>query len=243
MEKKNKLSKQELYDLIDEYQLNHNISCKEKILLANTKLVYSLMKRFYQKEQYYDDLFQVGMIGLIKAIDNFNTSYQLQFSTYAVPLILGEMKQYLRDNSQVRISRTIKDLAYNILKEKDNFLLKYQRVPTIDELGVILAVDRNKIVEAMQSIVSVASLQEIIKDDVSLSEMISLDNDNVKHYHQHLDLKQAMKCLNNREKKIIEERYYQGYSQCEIANELVISQAQVSRIEKNALEKLHKQMT
>lgn len=239
----NKLSKKELYDLIDEYQLNHNESCKEKILLANTKLVYSLMKRFYQKEQYYDDLFQVGIIGLIKAIDNFDTSYQLQFSTYAVPLILGEMKRYLRDNSQVRISRTIKDLAYNILKEKDNFLLKYQRSPTIDELENILVVDRNKIVEAMLSIVSVASLQEVIKDDVSLSEMITLDDDNVKHYHQHLDLKQAMKYLNDKEKKIIEERYYLGYSQCEIANELVISQAQVSRIEKNALEKLHKRMT
>ena len=112
------LSKEELYTLIQNYQKNHDQKSKEMIILSNTKLVLSLMKRFYQKSNHYEDLFQVGIVGLIKAVDHFDTNYQLQFSTYAVPLIIGEMKRYLRDNTQVKISRPIKDLAYAILKEK-----------------------------------------------------------------------------------------------------------------------------
>ena len=120
------LSKEELYTLIQNYQKS-----KEMIILSNTKLVLSLMKRFYQKSNHYEDLFQVGIVGLIKAVDHFDTNYQLQFSTYAVPLIIGEMKRYLRDNTQVKISRPIKDLAYAILKEKEKYLNQYQREPTI----------------------------------------------------------------------------------------------------------------
>ena len=121
------LSKKELYTLIQKYQKNHDQKSKEIIILSNTKLVLSLMKRFYQKSNHYEDLFQVGIVGLIKAIDHFDTNYQLQFSTYAVPLIIGEMKRYLRDNTQVKISRPIKDLAYAILKEKEKYLNQYQR--------------------------------------------------------------------------------------------------------------------
>lgn len=240
------LSKQEFYILIEKYQKTHDPIVKEELLVGNMRLVLSLMKRFYQKSKHYEDLFQVGMIGLVKAIDNFDTSYQLQFSTYAVPLILGEMKRYLREESQVKISRTVKDLSYAILKEKEKYLVEKQREPTIEELVSNLQIDQHSIIEAIQSTQSVASFQEIIghddQNELHLIDMIPLDKETLKHYHQHLDLKKAMTCLNPREQKVIQERYYKGYSQCEIAKELFVSQAQVSRIEKNALEKLHKKL-
>ena len=235
------LSKKELYTLIQKYQKNHDQKSKEIIILSNTKLVLSLMKRFYQKSNHYEDLFQVGIVGLIKAIDHFDTNYQLQFSTYAVPLIIGEMKRYLRDNTQVKISRPIKDLAYAILKEKE-----YQREPTINELSQNLNIDKKNIIEAIQSTQSIASFQDVVGSDdqneLSLLDVVSLDQETLKHYHDHLDLKKAFDCLNQREKQVIQERYYQGYSQCEIADELFVSQAQISRIEKKALEKLHKRL-
>lgn len=240
------LSKKELYTLIQKYQKNHDQKSKEIIILSNTKLVLSLMKRFYQKSNHYEDLFQVGIVGLIKAIDHFDTNYQLQFSTYAVPLIIGEMKRYLRDNTQVKISRPIKDLAYAILKEKEKYLNQYQREPTINELSQNLNIDKKNIIEAIQSTQSIASFQDVVGSDdqneLSLLDVVSLDQETLKHYHDHLDLKKAFDCLNRREKQVIQERYYQGYSQCEIADELFVSQAQISRIEKKALEKLHKRL-
>lgn len=240
------LSKEELYTLIQNYQKNHDQKSKEMIILSNTKLVLSLMKRFYQKSNHYEDLFQVGIVGLIKAVDHFDTNYQLQFSTYAVPLIIGEMKRYLRDNTQVKISRPIKDLAYAILKEKEKYLNQYQREPTIQELSQNLNIKKQNIIEAMQSTQSIASFQDVVGNDnqneLSLSDIVSHDPETLKHYHDHLDLKNAFDCLNQREKKVIQERYYQGYSQCEIADELFVSQAQISRIEKKALEKLHKKL-
>ena len=240
------LSKKELYTLIQKYQKNHDQKSKEIIILSNTKLVLSLMKRFYQKSNHYEDLFQVGIVGLIKAVDHFDTNYQLQFSTYAVPLIIGEMKRYLRDNTQVKISRPIKDLAYAILKEKEKYLNQYQREPTINELSQNLNIDKKNIIEAIQSTQSIASFQDVVGSDdqneLSLLDVVSLDQETLKHYHDHLDLKKAFDCLNQREKQVIQERYYQGYSQCEIADELFVSQAQISRIEKKALEKLHKRL-
>ena len=189
------LSKEELYILIQNYQKNHDQKSKEMIILSNTKLVLSLMKRFYQKSNHYEDLFQVGIVGLIKAVDHFDTNYQLQFSTYAVPLIIGEMKRYLRDNTQVKISRPIKDLAYAILKEKEKYLNQYQREPTIQELSQNLNIEKQNIIEAMQSTQSIASFQDVVGNDnqneLSLSDIVSLDPETLKHYHDHLDLKNA----------------------------------------------------
>ena len=238
------LSKQEFYDLITRYQENHDASIKEQLIQGNLKLVMAMTKRFYHKTSHLEDLFQVGIIGLIKAIDHFDTSYQLQFSTYAVPLIIGEMKRYLRDNHQLRISRHIKDLAYAILKISDEYLARYQREPTIEELADILKTEKKQIVEAMLSTNSIASFQETVgqDDDMTLIDAVSLDEDIVEKYQHHLDLQKALNCLDAREKLIIDERYFQGLSQCEIAGELMISQAQVSRIEKKALEKLHKKL-
>ena len=182
------LSKEELYTLIQNYQKNHDQKSKEMIILSNTKLVLSLMKRFYQKSNHYEDLFQVGIVGLIKAVDHFDTNYQLQFSTYAVPLIIGEMKRYLRDNTQVKISRPIKDLAYAILKEKEKYLNQYQREPTIQELSQNLNIEKQNIIEAMQSTQSIASFQDAVGNDnqneLSLSDIVSLDPETLKHYQR-----------------------------------------------------------
>lgn len=241
---KKNMTRDEFYTLITKYQKDHDELTKEKLIRGNLKLVIAMTKRFYQKTNHLEDLFQVGIIGLIKAIDNFDISYQLQFSTYAVPLIIGEMKRYLRDNSQIKISRTIKDLAYSILKITDEYMYLYQREPTIDELSSLLNEDRKQIIEAMLSTNSIASFQESIgqDEDLKLIDSISLEENVIENYQNHLDLKNAMTCLNQREQQIINQRYYLGLSQCEIAEELFISQAQVSRIEKKALEKLHKKL-
>lgn len=241
---KKNMSKQEFYCLIEKYQKDRDEKTKEQLVRGNLKLVIAMTKRFYQKTNHLEDLFQVGIIGLIKAIDNFDISYQLQFSTYAVPLIIGEMKRYLRDNSQIKISRTIKDLAYSILKVTDEYMNLYQREPSIEELSSLLNEDKKQIVEAMLSTNSIASFQETIgqDDDLKLIDSVSLEENVAENYQHHLDLKKAMNCLNYREKQIINQRYFLGLSQCEIAEELFISQAQVSRIEKKALEKLHKKL-
>ena len=219
---------------------------RETFIQGNLRLVLSVIQRFNNRGENVDDLFQVGCIGLMKAIDNFDLEQNVKFSTYAVPLIIGEMKRYLRDNTQVKISRPIKDLAYAILKEKEKYLNQYQREPTIQELSQNLNIEKQNIIEAMQSTQSIASFQDVVGNDdqneLSLSDIVSLDPETLKHYHDHLDLKNAFDCLNQREKKVIQERYYQGYSQCEIADELFVSQAQISRIEKKALEKLHKKL-
>lgn len=238
------MTKKEFYTLIQEYGKNHDPRIKEQLIRGNLKLVIAMTKRFYQKTSQKDDLFQVGIIGLMKAIDHFDVSYQLQFSTYAVPLIVGEMKRYLRDNSQIKISRSIKDLAFSILKVTDQYMSFYQREPTIEELQNELKEDKAAIIEAMLSTNSVASFQENIGDDedLKLIDSYSQDDNMSEKYRNHLDLKKAFLCLDQREKQVIKERYYLGFSQCEIAKELMISQAQVSRIEKKALEKLHKKL-
>lgn len=241
---KKNLSKQEFYQLIEKYQSDHDEKTKEQLIRGNLKLVIAMTRRFYHKTSHLEDLFQVGIIGLIKAIDHFDVSYQLQFSTYAVPLIIGEMKRYLRDNQQIRISRHVRDLAYAILKATDEYVSLYQKEPTVEELAIMLHEDQQQIIEALLSTSSVASFQETIgqDDDIQLIDAVADDEDIVEKYQNHLDLYQAMNCLDPRERQIIDQRYFLGLSQCEIAQELFISQAQVSRIEKKALEKLHKKL-
>lgn len=239
-----KLTTKEIYQLIDEYQATHDEKIKEELIIGNLKLVISMTKRFYQRTDSIEDLFQVGIIGLIKAIEHFDTSYQLQFSTYAVPLIIGEMKRFLRDNSSLKISRTIRDLAYTILKVKDEYLSHEHREPTIEELSRDLNVDRKDIVEALLSTNTISSFQEQVShdddNDIKLIDAISDDYDIAMQYHNHVDLIAALEQLNDKQKYVINQRYFAGLSQSEIAKELFISQAQVSRIEKNAIHLLHK---
>lgn len=242
-EPKKRFTMKETYQLIDQYQATKDESIKEKLVNDNTKLVLSMTKRFYGRSNSYEDLFQVGMIGLIKAIENFDTSYGLRFSTYAVPLIIGEMKRYLRDNHQIKISRSIRDLAYKILKVKDDYLARFQREPTVNELAKELSVDQNVIIEAMLSTNTVSSLQEEIKNDdgnnLKMIDSLSDDKTVVSRTNEKIDLYDALDLLNQKEYQIITQRYFDGLSQSEIAKELFISQAQVSRIEKKALHNLH----
>lgn len=241
---KKRLTHNETIALIDKYQETKDEGIKEQLVIDNTRLVLSMTKRFHQRAESMDDLFQVGMIGLMKAIENFNTSYNLRFSTYAVPLIVGEMKRYLRDNSQVKISRTIRDLAYKVLQVKEKYMQEYQREPTIKELSKILQVEKSAIVEALQSTNSISSLQEEVKNDdgnaLTMLDQIPNTKENVKDMNLNIDLQDALNHLTDKEKKIIDDRYFYGRSQMEIANDLFISQAQVSRIEKQALKNLHK---
>lgn len=242
-EPQKKLTMEETYQLIDEYQATKNEALKDRLVNDNTKLVLSMVRRFYGREDSMDDLFQVGMIGLIKAIDNFNTSFGLKFSTYAVPLIIGEMKRYLRDNHQIKISRSIRDLAYKVLKVKDNYIIKFNREPTIAELSKELEVAPGVITEALLSTNSVSSLQEEVKNDdgnnLKMIDSISDDKTAGPKANETIDLYDAINLLNPKEHRVIEQRYFQGLSQSEIAKELFISQAQVSRIERKALDNLH----
>ncbi len=239
-----KLSHEETLAYIDEYQATKKQSIKEQIVIDNMRLVLSMTKRFYQRTENIEDLFQVGIIGLIKAIENFNTSYNLRFSTYAVPLILGEMKRYLRDNSQIKISRTIRDTAYKILQIKDRYIQNKQREPTIPELSEELQMEQATIIEALQSTSVIASLQaEISNDDghaLTMLDQVSDEKEKRKDLHIFIDLQDALKKLSEREKKVIDDRYFYGRSQMEIASDLFMSQAQISRIEKQALQNLHK---
>ena len=197
-----------------------------------------MARRFYGREDSMDDLFQVGMIGLIKAIENFNTSFGLKFSTYAVPLIIGEMKRYLRDNHQIKISRSIRDLAYKVLKVKDSYITKLNREPTINELANELEVEPSAVIEALLSTNSVSSLQEE-GNNLKMIDSITDDKTVVSRTNETIDLYDALKSLNQKEHRVIKQRYFEGLSQSEIAKELFISQAQVSRIERKALDNLH----
>lgn len=242
-EPKKRLTTKETYALIDQYQATKDPLIKEKLVNDNTKLVISMTKRFYGRCDNSEDLFQVGMIGLIKAIENFDTSYELRFSTYAVPLIIGEMKRYLRDNHQIKISRSIRDLAYKILKVKDGYLAKFQREPTIKELANELAVEQGAVIEALLSTNSVSSLQEEVKNDdgnnLKMIDSLSDDKAGVLKTNDKIDLYDALNLLDQKEHQVINQRYFEGLSQSEIAKELFISQAQVSRIERKALQNLH----
>lgn len=242
-EPERKLSTKETYRLIDKYQATKDPKIKEQLVNDNMKLVLSMTKRFYGRVDNGEDLFQVGIVGLIKAIENFNTSYQLQFSTYAVPLIVGEMKRYLCDNHQIKISRSIRDIAYKVLKIKDKYLAKLQREPTINELAKELSIKPNEVVEALLSTNTISSLQEEVKNDdgnnLKVIDSLKDEKTDISRTKQNIDLYDAIDHLSPKENKIIKQRYFEGLSQSEIAKELFISQAQVSRIEKKALNNLH----
>lgn len=238
------LSKDKCNELLKEYK-NGDINAKEKIILGNLKLVLTVIKKTnipFQVDP--DDLFQVGCIGLIKSIDNFNMDFNVAFSTYAIPMITGEIKRYLRDNNNVKISRQIKDLAYKILKEKEKYYIKYNKEPTSKDLSILLNEEIYKIDEALKSLNCVVSLQESIthdeNDEITYLDQISEDFDYEKNFINKNTLKEGINKLEKLQKEIILKRYYAGLTQEEIASELFISQAQVSRLEKNAISTLKK---
>lgn len=238
------LSKEKCNELLNLYK-NGDKSSKDKIILGNLKLILTVIKKInipFHVDP--DDLFQVGCIGLIKSIDNFNTEFNVAFSTYAIPMIAGEIKRYLRDNNNLKISRQIKDLAYKILKEKEKYYTLYNREPSSKELSISLNEDIYKIDEALKSLNCVVSLQESITHDdneeITYLDQISEDYNYEKNFINKSTLNDGIDKLDKLQKNIILKRYYSGLTQEEIANELFISQAQVSRLEKNAIINLKK---
>lgn len=220
-----------------------DIFARDELINGNLKLVLSILKKFNNKVDNLDDLFQVGCLGLVKAIDNFDTSYNVTLSTYACPMILGEIKRYLRDNSSLRISRSVKDIAYKTLKLKEELTTIDGREPTNYEISQILGVSEYEVVNAIESLREPVSMYEPIYNDggdtIYLYDQLSDKKDEYS-----LDIKialdKALHKLKTREKYVLDERFIIGKTQMEIAEELGISQAQISRIEKNAINNIKK---
>ena len=207
-------------------------------------MVLSIVNKFSRRSDNLDDLFQIGTMGLIKAITNFDVTQDVKFSTYAVPMIEGEIRRYLRDSSFLRVSRQIKDLAYHFMKEKENFINEFGRNPENSEIAKILNASEYQLLEAIESTLPISSLDEPIYNDFDDSILLQDVVPNHPQEHEkmivYLSLEQGIESLQDMEQKIIKKRYYEGLSQVEIAEEFHISQAQVSRLEKNALSFLKK---
>ena len=236
------LSSEETKELLIQMKKG-NPTARDELIKGNLKLVLAILKKFIGKTDNLDDLFQVGCLGLVKAIDNFDISYDVKLSTYACPMILGEIKRYLRDNSTLRISRSIKDLAYKILKLKNEYITTKGVEPTDKELAALLGVSEFEISNAIESLKEPMSMYEPIYNDggdtIYLFDQISNKKEEYDLDYK-LALEKAMNNLKDRERKILENRFIIGKTQMEIAEELGISQAQISRIEKNAIKTLKK---
>ncbi|MBE7035391.1 MAG: RNA polymerase sporulation sigma factor SigG [Ruminococcaceae bacterium] len=217
---------------------------RETFIGGNLRLVLSVIQRFASRGENPDDLFQIGCIGLIKAIDNFDTSHNVKFSTYAVPMIIGEIRRYLRDNNQIRVSRSMRDIAYKTLKAKEQYINEHSKEPTIEELAKILGYDKEDIVFALESIQDPVSLHEPAyhdgTDTVFVMDQVRDTKNTDESWLENIALSEAMKRLSEREKHIISLRFFAGRTQMEVADEIGISQAQVSRLEKGALERMKK---
>ena len=212
---------------------------RQTFIQGNLRLVLSIIKRFYSKGENLDDIFQVGCVGLIKAIDNFDISQNVQFSTYAVPMIIGEIKRYLRDNNTIRVSRSVRDLAYRILNMKERINREEQREPSIEEMAKELEVSKEEIIMSLDAIQEPISLQEPTycenADNICLIDQVSDKKNTDERWTQNIAILEAMKKLNDKEKMIINKRFFEGRTQMEVAEEIGISQAQVSRLERTAI--------
>lgn len=220
---------------------NGDKTAREQLISGNLKLVLSVIQRFCARGENMDDLFQIGCIGLIKSIDNFDVSLNVRFSTYAVPMIIGEIRRYLRDNSSIRVSRSLKDTAYRAMQVKEALVNKNQKEPSIEEIAKELDMPREDVVVALESIAQPVSLYEPVYSDggdtIFVMDQVGDKNDD-SNWIDEIVLKEAIKNLNPREKQILRLRFFDGRTQTEVAKEIGISQAQVSRLEKGALERI-----
>ena len=238
------LTQEEMEQLFKKLKDGDQIA-RERLVNGNLKLVLSILKRFNKKDENMDDLFQIGCVGLLKAIDNFDLSYNVKFSTYCVPMVLGEVRRYLRDNSILRVSRGVKDIAYKALKLKDELTVKNGLEPTNKELSEILEVEEKNIVNALEALIPPVSLFEPIYNDGG-DTIYLFDQIGDKTTNEDLDIRlavnKAISKLSNREQFILDQRFIIGKTQMEIANEIGISQAQISRLEKTAIQRIRKQL-
>ena len=212
---------------------------RERYIKGNLRLVLSVIQRFHHSNENADDLFQVGCIGLMKAIDNFDITLDVKFSTYAVPMILGEVRRYLRDNNAIRVSRSLRDIAYKAIYAKENYIKKYDKEPTVEEIAKELGMEKEMVLFALDAIVSPMSLYEPVYqeggDTLYIMDQVKDKKNKEENWIEQISLKEAMKKLKPREYDIIRRRFFEGQTQTEVAEEIAISQAQVSRLEKNAL--------
>ncbi len=237
------LSNEEKNELLIKIK-NGDEEARKQFINGNLRLVLSVIQRFNNRGENADDVFQIGCIGLIKAIDNFDLSQNVQFSTYAVPMIIGEVRRYLRDNNSIRVSRSVRDLAYKSLQYKERFLKENNREPTIQEIAKELGVEKEEIAYSFDAIQDPVSLQEPVYNDGSESIFVMDQVKDTKNtdelWVENMTMIQAMSKLNDKERNIIVRRYFDGRTQMEVADEIGISQAQVSRLEKSALDHIKK---
>jgi RNA polymerase sporulation-specific sigma factor len=220
---------------------------RKKFINGNLRLVLSIVQRFTQSSENIDDLFQIGCVGMIKAIDNFDISQGVQFSTYAVPMILGEIKRYLRDNNAIRVSRSLRDTAYKAIYTKERLTKLNQKEPTITEIASEIGISKEDIVLALEAVQSPVSLYEPVYseggDTLYIMDQVSDKKNKEDNWVTHISLREAMNRLSRREKKIISMRFFECKTQMETAEEIGISQAQVSRLEKSALKSMKKYLS
>ncbi|WP_294534057.1 RNA polymerase sporulation sigma factor SigG [uncultured Pseudoflavonifractor sp.] len=223
-----------------------DMAAREELIAGNLRLVLSVIQKFSNRGENVDDLFQVGCIGLIKAIDNFNTDLDVRFSTYGVPMIVGEIRRYLRDNSSMRVSRSMRDTAYKVLQAKEKFMAEHQREPTMEEIAKILGLKREDVVFAMDAIMDPVSLYEPVYSDggdaICVMDQVKDSKNTDESWLEHIALKEAISHLSDRERHILSLRFFEGRTQMEVSAEIGISQAQVSRLEKNAIWKIRKSL-
>ena len=223
---------------------NGDEEARNEFINGNLRLVLSVIQRFNNRGESADDVFQIGCIGLIKAIDNFDITQNVQFSTYAVPMIIGEVRRYLRDNNSIRVSRSIRDLAYKAIQFKEKYIKENNKEPTIQEIAKELGVEKEEIAFSLDAIQDPVSLQEPIYNDGSESIYVMDQVKDTKNtdelWAENMTMMQAMSKLNDKERNIIVRRYFDGRTQMEVADEIGISQAQVSRLEKSAINHIKK---
>ncbi|MBE6629802.1 MAG: RNA polymerase sporulation sigma factor SigG [Ruminococcaceae bacterium] len=221
-------------------------AARDELIYGNLRLVLSIIQRFSGRKENADDLFQVGCIGLVKAVDNFNLELDVKFSTYAVPMIIGEIRRYLRDNNSIRISRSVRDLAYRALQMREELTREHEREPSAEEIAAKLGEEKSAVVRAMEAIVEPISLYEPVYsengDSIYVMDQLSDTSAEEEHWVENIALRDAMNKLSERERKIIELRFYRNKTQMEIAQSIGISQAQVSRLEKGALARMRAQI-
>ena len=237
------LSREEKNELFVKIK-NGDTDAREQVVNGNLRLVLSVIQRFGNRNENVDDLFQVGCIGLIKAIDNFDLSQNVQFSTYAVPMIIGEIRRYLRDNNSIRVSRSLKDIAYKALQAKERLTKENEKEPSVNDIAKELNLPKEDVVLALDAIQDPVSLYEPVYNDgadaIFVMDQVSDEKNTDENWLEEIAIKEALKKLNDREKHILDLRFFKGRTQMEVASELGISQAQVSRLEKSALKHMRK---
>lgn len=239
------LSNSEMVELFKRYQ-GGDLFARDLLVQGNLKLVLSILKKYSNRSDNMDDLFQIGCIGLLKAIDNFDLSHQVKFSTYAVPMILGEVRRYIRDNNSIRVSRSLKDIAYKALRLKESYIQDNSEEPSLEYIAKELNVTEGEVISALDSLKDPISMFEPVYNDggdtIYLCDQIEDKREINRDFSNHVAVEEAMSTLEERERQILDKRFIIGKTQMEIADEIGISQAQVSRLEKRAIKQLKKNL-